>query len=152
MNASEQVRRLWALFQARRWTEAQALLAPDAVCDWPGTLERFQGAQAFIGVNAAYPEGWTIHLLELQALFDGRVHSLVRVDHGPAQFLANSFFVVAAGQIQSVQEYWTDVQEAPAWRREFPGGMPGRAVLPVDVRPGLSLELEPLGLPTDAAK
>jgi len=150
MNASELVRRLWALFQARRWAEAQALLAPDAMCDWPGTGERFLGAQAFIGVNAAYPEGWSIHLLELNELPDGRVHSLVRVDHGAARFYANSFFAVAAGQIQFVQDYWTDVQEAPPWRREFPGGLPGRTALPFDTRHGLPLTLEPAVL-SDAA-
>jgi len=152
MNACELVRRLWALFQERRWAEAQALLAPDAHCDWPCTRERFLGAQAVIGVNATYPEGWSIHLLELQAMPDGRVHSLVRVDHGGAQFYANSFFVVAEGQIQSIHEYWADVQEAPAWRRECPGGMPGRTALALDVRTGLSLALDPAAPMFDGAR
>lgn len=131
------VQRLWALFQARRWDEAQALFKPAAYCHWWASRERLSGAAAIIHVNAVYPEGWTLHLLELQALADGRVLSLVRVDQGGTSFYATSFFQMEAGLIAGVDEYWADCQPAPDWRRD--GRLPGLEPLPEDRRPGLSL-------------
>lgn len=117
---------LWALYQARRWNEARALFAPDATCDWPATRERFSGAEAIVHVNAVYPEGWTIHLLNTQPLPDGRALTLVRVDQDGQSFYATSFFTVAGGHITHLVEYWADTQPAPAWR----DGLPGRTLLP----------------------
>ena len=146
----ELVRRFWALYQARNWVAAQALLHPDAVCHWWATAERFEGPAAIVHVNAIYPEGWTIHLLELHGL-DGasqatelaqprrRVHSLVRVDQGGQSFYANSFFGLEQDLILSIDEYWSDTQAAPAWRQN--GSLPGLFSMPPDQRQGLSLEV-----------
>ncbi|MBT9491823.1 MAG: nuclear transport factor 2 family protein [Paucibacter sp.] len=151
------VRRFWALYQARNWSAAEALLHPQAVCKWWATSERFDGAAAIVHVNAVYPEGWTIHLLELNAL-DGsiglgsqvgtvrRVHSLVRVEQGSQAFYANSFFSLAQGLILAIDEYWADTQPAPAWRLN--GDLPGASALGADVRAGLPLKLDsPSDLP-----
>ncbi|MBB2486757.1 nuclear transport factor 2 family protein [Mitsuaria sp. WAJ17] len=135
------VRRFWALYQARRWSEAQALLAPSAECLWWATQERFRGADAVVHVNAVYPEGWTIHLLDVQALADGRVLSLVRVDQDGHSFYANSYFLIRDGLIQQIDEYWSDVQAAPAWRRDPLAPLVGRAAMAVDRRCGLPLAL-----------
>lgn len=131
------VGRFWALFEARRWPEAQALLDVDAQCTWWATRERFRGAAAIIHVNAVYPEGWTICLLELNRLGADRVHSLIRVNHGESAFYANSFFGLREGRIEALDEYWSDVQPAPAWRK--PQTLPGLELLPPDARPGLGL-------------
>ncbi|MDT9001016.1 hypothetical protein RQP53_17190 [Paucibacter sp. APW11] len=136
------VRRFWALYQARRWAEAQALLAEQAVCDWPATLERYVGAAEVVHVNAVYPEGWSIHLLELNTLTDGRVHALVRVDQGEASFYANGFYRVSGDRIAGLSEYWSDVQPAPAWRRDPSAPLPGQQRLPRDERQGLDLALD----------
>lgn len=137
------VRRFWALYQARRWAEAEALLAPAAQCLWWATRERFAGAAAIVHVNAVYPEGWTIHLLELNALASvdghGRVHSLVRVDQDGRSFYANSFFAIDAERIISIDEYWSDQQSPPAWRT--PAQLPGMSWLAGDARTGLDLGL-----------
>jgi hypothetical protein len=135
----ELVRRFWALYQARRWPEAQALLSPVAQCHWWSTREQFSGAAAIVHVNAVYPQGWTLHLLELNPLGPQRVHSLVRVDHDGAVFYANSFFALQGGLIAGLDEYWSDGQPAPDWR--VPGQMPGLQTLPPDDRPGLDLSL-----------
>jgi len=147
------VRRFWALYQARRWNEAKALLSPSAHCLWWATAERFEGDAAIVHVNEVYPEGWTIHLLELNRLEsadretpDGstgpaqRVHSLVRVDQDGRSFYANSFFSINAGRIHTIEEYWADTQSPPAWRT--PEALPGLQFMTIDQRPGLSLELE----------
>ena len=136
MTAQAQIHRFWALVEARRWDEVRALLSPAAQAVWWVTRERFDGAAAFVHVNAVYPEGWAIRLLECNSLPDGRVHSLVRVDHGEASFYANSFFTLEAGLIVRIDEYWSDVQAAPPWRDE----LPGRVKLSADTRPGLPLD------------
>lgn len=142
------VRCFWALYQARRWGDAQALLAEDASCTWWSTRERFTGAAAIVHVNAIYPEGWRIHLLELHRLDAGRVMSLVRVDHGSASFYAHSVFAVSGGRITALDEYWADVAAPPAWR----GQLPGRDMLPADQRPGLDLGLRPGPAPVRGAE
>ncbi|MED5620687.1 nuclear transport factor 2 family protein [Ideonella sp. BN130291] len=133
MAGTEVVRALWALFQARRWQDARALFADDAVCHWWSSGEQFTGADAIIHVNAIYPEGWQIHLIEVNALADGRVHSIVRVtlQDGPTVF-ANSLFRLRDGLITAVDEYWSTIEAPPAWRSE--GRLPGWRQLPQDTR------------------
>lgn len=117
------VRALWQHFQARNWVAARALLHDDATIDWPATGERLCGADVYIRANAEYPEGWTIHLLQLAALQDGRVMSAVRVDHPPGTFLAQSIFRVRDGRIKSGEELWAGCEAPPAWRA--PHKLPG---------------------------
>jgi GNAT superfamily N-acetyltransferase len=119
------VRSLWAAFQARDWATARRLLRGDLQAVWWTSGERFDGADAFIGVQARYPEGWTLHLIEAERLEDGRVMSLVRVDHPPATFFATSFFRVDDGLIIGIDEYWATLETPPPWRA--PGALPGAA-------------------------
>jgi GNAT superfamily N-acetyltransferase len=117
------VRSLWTAFQARDWAAARRLLRDDLQAVWWTSGERFDGADAFIGVQARYPEGWTLHLIEAERLEDGRVMSLVRVDHLPARFFATSFFRVDDGLIIGIDEYWATLEPPPAWRAS--GALPG---------------------------
>jgi GNAT superfamily N-acetyltransferase len=117
------VRSLWSAFEARDWSSARRLLRDDLQAVWWTSGERFDGADAFIGVQARYPEGWTLHLIEAERLEDGRVMSLVRVDHLPARFFATSFFRVDDGLIIGIDEYWATLEPPPAWRAS--GALPG---------------------------
>ena len=117
------VRQFWAALQARDWTAARACLLDDLQAVWWTSGERIDGADALIAVNARYPEGWTIQLLEVEHLQDGRVMSLARVDHPPRHFFATSFFQVYDGRIAGLDEYWATVEAPPPWRSagSFPG-------------------------------
>jgi len=117
------VRALWAAFQARDWAAARALLHDDLQAVWWTSGERFAGAEAFIAVNARYPEGWTIHVVDVAMLRDGRVMSVVRVDHPPQSFFATSFYLTDDGLITAIDEFWATVQAPPAWRS--PGAIAG---------------------------
>ena len=117
------VRALWSAFQARDWTAARALLHDDLQAVWWTSGERFAGADAFIEVNARYPEGWTIHLVDVAMLRDGRVMSVMRIDHPPRSFFATSFFLTDDGVITAIDEYWATVEAPPAWRS--PGAVAG---------------------------
>lgn len=115
------VRSLFAAFEARDWAAARALLHADLQARWWTSGERFHSADAFVEVQARYPEGWRIHLIELAHLQDGRVLSIVRVDHPPQAFFATSLFRVDDGLIAGVDEYWATVEAPPAWREALPG-------------------------------
>ncbi len=117
------VRALWQAFQARDWPRAQALLHPQLQAVWWTSGERFASAEGFIQAQSRYPEGWTIRLIELSALPDGRVLSVVRVDHPPAQFFATSFFRIDDGLILGVDEYWASAEPPPDWRVQL--ALPG---------------------------
>ena len=54
-------------------------------------------------------------------LQDGRVMTLVRVDHPPQAFYATSFFLVDDDRILAVDEYWATAEPPPAWRDALPG-------------------------------
>lgn len=117
------VRQFWSALQARDWSAARACLHDDLVTVWWTSGERIAGADALIDINARYPEGWTIQLLEVEHLQDGRVVSLARVDHPPRHFFATSFFQVDDGRIAGLDEYWAMVEAPPEWRsvQAFPG-------------------------------
>jgi ribosomal protein S18 acetylase RimI-like enzyme len=115
------VRALWTAFQARDWVQARALLHDRLQVSWWASGERFDGADAYLEANARYPEGWTIHLLEVGHLQDGRVMSLVRVDHPPRTYFATSWFRLDDGRVTGLDEYWASVEEPPAWRDALAG-------------------------------
>ena len=114
---------LWRHFQARDWTAARRLLHDDALAHWWATGETLNGADTIIAVNAEYPEGWKIMLLQAAPLADGRVWTQTCVDHPPQVFLANSVFRVRDGLIRQLDETWATRETPPAWRtrERFPG-------------------------------
>lgn len=113
----EQVLALWTLFEARDWAGARRLFADDAVLVWHTSDERILDADSIIRVNAIYPEGWSIRIVEINPLLDGRTHSIIEVTHGAERFLANSLFRFDAdGMIEKVDEYFATVEAPPAWR------------------------------------
>ena len=116
LDPAAQVRTLWARTQARDWSGVRSLFAPDASAVWWTSGERFLDREAIVRVNAIYPEGWTIKVLEINALVDGRVHSVVHVDHPPHGFFANSLFRFDGDRIAAVDEYWATRETPPAWR------------------------------------
>ena len=128
--AASVVCQLWHSFQARDWAGARALLIDRACCDWVASGERLASADTIIRANREYPEGWTLHLLAVNVLLDGRVHSIIRVEHGSAIFFANTLFTVTAeGLIEHMEEYWGTAEAPPASRLQ--AGWPDYTVTPL---------------------
>lgn len=116
------VRAVWSAFQRRDWSQARELLADELVATWWTSGERFRGADGFLSAQSNYPEGWTLHVLEISPLVDGRVLSLVRVDHPPhGVFFCTSISRVVAGRLVEVEEYWGTLEPPPAWRDALAG-------------------------------
>lgn len=110
------VRALWSAFQARDWAAARSLLHDRLRAVWWTSGERFDDADGFIEAQARYPEGWTIRIIEAARLEDGRVLSIVRVDHPPHNFYATSLFRVDDGLVIGIDEYWATAEAPPEWR------------------------------------
>jgi GNAT superfamily N-acetyltransferase len=110
------VRALWAHVQARDWAAMQVAFHDDAVMGWPCSGERLHGAETIVRVNAEYPEGWSIAQHSVDALVDGRVHSVMQVTHGNGCFFANSRFTFRGTRIVSAIEHWATAEAPPAWR------------------------------------
>ncbi|MDE2398142.1 MAG: GNAT family N-acetyltransferase [Burkholderiales bacterium] len=125
------VHSLWTALQDRDWAAARALLHPEVQATWWTSGERFNGAEAFIEVNRRQPEGGAIHLVELARLADGRVLSVVRVDHPPRLCFASSVFLLDDGLITSIDEYWATAEPAPARRKD----LAGRSLIDADEDP-----------------
>lgn len=117
------VRALWAAIQSRDGAAARALLKDELQVTWWTTGERLDGADTFVAVQAREPEGRNIRLLEAQRLEDGRVLSLMRVDHPPHHFFCTSVARVENGRIAALEEYWAALEAPPDWRR--PGAIAG---------------------------
>lgn len=105
--------------EARDWPGARLRVATDVHIHYSATGERFDGP-AFVDMNEAYPEGWTIEVVEVIGL-DDRVAAQVRVDHGAETFWCAGFYTVADDVIVDGVEHWVTAggDEAPDWRSRF---------------------------------
>lgn len=110
------VRALWASFQARDWTAARGFLADDATLFWRASGEHLLDADAIIRVQVIYPEGWTLHVVDVTPMADGRVHSLVQVRHGSTCFLAHTLWRFRGARVVHADETWATWETPPAWR------------------------------------
>lgn len=117
---AEVVRRMWDLFQARAWDDAMDCFHPDLVVEYPVSRERFESAERFVAMNAAYPEGWTIDVRRIVAEGDV-VASEVAVPQGADKHVSLAFSSVRDGRIARIKEYWVleDSEEQPDWRTEY---------------------------------
>ncbi len=113
------VRSFYERMQARNWDSAAELLAPTITIEFTETGERFEGAN-FLAMNRAYPEGWTIEVVETVSEGD-RVAAQVRVSTEAEVFWCAGFYLVAEDMIQAGTEHWVTEgsQAPPPWRDDF---------------------------------
>ena len=96
----------------------RALFAPEAEIRWPCTSERFS-PESFAAVNSAYPGAWEGEI-EREETLGALVICAARIrsrENG-ASFHAVSFIRHDGEKILSLDEYWGDDGEPPAWRRK----------------------------------
>jgi SnoaL-like domain len=119
VSAGAVVRRVHERMQARDWAGARACVAVDAVVVYPVSGERFTGLR-WMDMNEAYPEGWSIEILEIVEQGD-RAAARVRVTLGAEVALCAGFYSVDGERITGATEIWTTESgdEPPEWRRPF---------------------------------
>ena len=126
MSSGDVVRALWERMEAHDWDGARATLADDFVCDYPASHERFPSGDAFIAMNRAYPEGWSIDGRRDRRVDGSRVAARVRVSLGDDMFHCLSFAEVDDGRIARSLDFWLDDggDPAPDWRAPLPLPVP----------------------------
>ncbi len=121
MEPSEIIQALWDRMQARDWSGVGELLAADVVVEWPVSGERITGRDNYVGVNAEYPEGWSIRVLRIVAAGE-EVVSEVEVPHETmGVHRVASFWTVRSGRVVAAREYWNELgsDPAPEWRAKY---------------------------------
>ena len=113
------IQKYWSAVLRQDAAAMASFFAPGARVNWHNTNEHFTAAE-FIRANCAYPgkwEGEIEHLIQTPTHFITALRVWPR--DGSASFHATSFIRVEDGKIRSVDEYWGDDTEAPAWRKEM---------------------------------
>lgn len=110
----------WERMEARDWDGARAALADGYTCDYPASGERFGSADAFVAMNRAYPEGWSITVDEIVES-GARVVARMRVAQAGQLFHCLSFADVEGGRIARSTDFWLDDrgEPAPDWRAPY---------------------------------
>jgi ketosteroid isomerase-like protein len=118
-DAGDVVREFHERMQARDWDGAAELLDPSIEIRYTATGERFVGA-AFLAMNRAYPDGWTIQVHEVMTS-GARVAAQVRVDQGQEIYWCAGFYTVRDGRIVDGVEHWVTAcsEPAPPWRHAY---------------------------------
>lgn len=106
----------WACISARDWPAARAALHDHATMHWLASGEHFDDADAIVRVQAVYPEGWQLRVLNAAARDDGSVHTHVEVIHPPQRYYASSVFHFDGAQIARIDEIWATAENPPDWR------------------------------------
>jgi ketosteroid isomerase-like protein len=120
LSGAATVRALFERMEARDWEGARATLHDELVVEWPHSGERFSSAEAFIGMQRAYPEGW--HIEVSRVVEDPPiVIAEIRVTQAEAVFHCVGVYEVPGERIARGTEYWVKAgsEEPPAWRRRF---------------------------------
>ena len=118
------IQAFWGDILAQDRVALPAYFCPEAVIRWHCTNEQFS-ADEFIRVNCDYPGNWdgTIERMEQH---EHEVITVVRVfprDRSESWHVV-SFLQLKGDRIVSLDEYWADDGDAPAWRNSMGIGSP----------------------------
>ncbi|MEU2451647.1 nuclear transport factor 2 family protein [Streptomyces sp. NPDC012765] len=116
------VARLWERIEARDWDGVAALIAEDAVIEWPVSSERIVGRANFIAVisDDGCTDERSVELLRILA--DGNlVVTEVEMPQDHVVYRAVSLWTVRDGEVVGAREYWTSPGQdpAPRWRAGY---------------------------------
>ncbi|CAM5523880.1 hypothetical protein SAVIM338S_03992 [Streptomyces avidinii] len=116
------VAQLWERIEARDWDGVAALIAEDAVIEWPVSGERIVGRANFLAVigDDDYSDESSVEVLRI--LVDGDlVVTEVEIPQDHVVYRAVSLWTVRNGEIVGAREYWTSPGQdpAPRWRAGY---------------------------------
>lgn len=116
------VAQLWERIEARDWDGVAALIAEDAVIEWPVSGERIVGRDNFIAVMSDddYTDESPVEVL--RTLVDGDLAvTEVEIPQDHVVYRAVSLWTIRDGKITRAREYWTSPGQdpAPRWRAGY---------------------------------
>lgn len=106
---------------AKDWASVKETLAGDVEVFWPATREVIRGRQNVVAVNAEYPTGWSIEVLNVYSAGEVIVSEVQVPQEGVGVFRVVSLWTVVDNLIVSGREYWIAYggDDVPAWRRPY---------------------------------
>ncbi|WP_157063520.1 nuclear transport factor 2 family protein [Luteipulveratus mongoliensis] len=111
-NASETMRELAAVIDARDWARLQDLLTPDFRGRYVHTGETFDG-EGFVALNRDYPGVWRFVLED--AVGDGdRAAGRSTVFNDDEEHHVATFLTVRDGLVSELVEVWAETVDAPS--------------------------------------
>ncbi|AMC94599.1 hypothetical protein AOC36_00180 [Erysipelothrix larvae] len=95
-----------------------------AVIRWHATNEQFNVSE-YIQANCEYPGNWTGVIKQVKKQ-DNQIITITNVTNSDTKeaYLAVSFLTIIDGLISELDEYWSDMTQAPKWRRDMGIGKP----------------------------
>lgn len=114
------VRTYWHNISDQKWEEAESLLHPNFIAEWPQSRERFRDRAAYIQMNREYPGTHRVEILQMEAREDRAVATVFihAVDTGQKAF-ATSWFEFTEGKISKLTEFWAEPYPAPEARKRW---------------------------------
>lgn len=97
--------------------ELPSFFNEDAEILWPDTSEKFTVA-AYIIANCKYPGDWQGEVKRINTFNDWMV-VVSKVYSVDVAFYVTSFIDMREGKIQKLEEYWSEIGEAPEWRQNL---------------------------------
>lgn len=112
------IKDFWSAVLRQDAEEMAGYFTEDAYVNWHNTNEHFTAAE-FIRANCEYPGEWDG---EVEQMIVTPTHIItathVHTKDLSMSFHATSFIRVEKDKILSIDEYWGDDGDAPAWRKE----------------------------------
>lgn len=95
---------------------------PNAVICWHDSNERFT-VDEYIRANCEYPGVWDGEIRRVERI-EGGIVMVTKITSSESSHLVTAFVKLTEGKISRLDEYYSDCNEAPEWRKEMKIGKP----------------------------
>jgi len=100
----------------------RGFFTPNAVICWHDSNEQFT-VDEYICANCEYPGAWDGEIQRVERI-DGGIVMVTKIVSSESSHLVTAFVKLDAGKISRLDEYYSDCNEAPQWRKEMKIGKP----------------------------
>lgn len=96
----------------------EPFFAPSAIIRWQDSNEQFT-VDEFIIANCEYPDSWAGVIVRFDQHDDNHITTVTKITNtlNNMAFFVVSFFQLEGGKIMTLDEYWSEIGEAPTWRQ-----------------------------------
>jgi len=94
----------------------------DAVICWHDSNEQFT-VDEYIRANCEYPGDWNGEVQRVEKI-EGGIVIVTKIFSNESTHLVTAFATLAEGKISRLDEYYSDCNEAPKWRKDMKIGKP----------------------------
>jgi len=91
--------------------------APDATICWHDSNEQFS-VEEYIHANCEYPGEWSGEVQRVEKMNDGIV-IVTKISSAESSHFVTAFAKLTAGKITRLDEYYSEYNEAPQWRKDM---------------------------------